>query len=160
MKLLSARAWRVGLKVLHELASMGFGGGLAACLVLHHVADGASAAEFAAARHTFAAIAQYLLLPSMAVVVLSGLLSLAATRGYIDAGWAWAKAALGISVFQATLMLANASRDAAAAVGGTDATLLEATLRSERITLWILMALSAVNVVLAVWRPRLTIKVR
>ena len=52
---------------------------MAACLVINLVANRASAVEFAASRHTFAVIAQYVLVPSMAVVVVSGLIALAAT---------------------------------------------------------------------------------
>ncbi|HKX95784.1 MAG TPA: hypothetical protein VJM48_13855 [Methylibium sp.] len=111
---------------MHEIAAIGFGGALAACLVINLTANRASPAAFAAARDTFAPIAQYLLLPSMAVVVVSGLIALAATRGYLDAGWAWVKALLGLSVFEATLLI----------------------------------VVSVVNVVLAVWRPRLMVKVR
>lgn len=52
--------------------------------------------------------------------------ALAATRCYLDAGWAWVKALL----------------------------------RPERDTLWLLIAVSVANVVLAVSRLGLTVKVR
>lgn len=153
------RGFRVGSKVLHEVASIGFGGALAACLVINLTADRASAAEFAAARQTFAAIAQYVLIPSMFVVVLSGLIALAATQAYANAGWAWIKALLGLSVFEATLLIVGSSRkqaELAAAAAAADANLIDALLRSERITIALLIVLSLVNVVLAVWRPRLS----
>ena len=41
-----------------------------------------------------------------------------------------------------------------------DPALLDSLLRSERNTLWLLLVLSVINVVLAVWRPRLTRKGR
>lgn len=156
------RRWlRLGAKTLHDVASIGFGGGLAACLVINLVADRASPAAFAAARHAHAAIAQYLLVPSMAFVVISGLIALAATRAYQNAVWAWVKALLGLSVFEATLMVVGASRQQAElAAAAADPMLIDTLLRSERNTLWLLIALSVVNVVLAVWRPRLTVKVR
>ena len=159
---MNGRGWlRLGAKALHDIASIGFGGGMAACLVINLVANRASPPEFAAARHAFAAIAQYVLAPSMAVVVVSGLIALAATRGYHDAGWAWLKALLGLSVFEATLLIVGSSRKQAEfAAAAADPTLLDALLRSERNTLWLLIALSIANVVLAVWRPRLTVKVR
>jgi uncharacterized membrane protein len=159
---MTGRRWlRLGAKALHEIASIGFGGGMAACLVINLVASRASSAEFAAARHAFAAIAQYVLLPSMAVVVLSGLIALAATRGYRDAGWAWLKALLGLSVFEATLLIVSSSRrQAELASAAGDPTLLDTLLRAERNTLWLLIALSVANVVLAVWRPRLTAEIR
>lgn len=159
---MNGRRWlRQGTKALHEIASIGFGGGLAACLVVNLAANRASAAEFAAARRAFAAIAQYVLIPSMAIVVVSGLIALAATRSYQSAGWAWVKALLGLAVFQATLLIVGSSRkQAELAAAAADPTLLDALLRSERNTLWLLIALGIVNVVLAVWRPRLAVRVR
>ncbi len=157
------RRWvRLAAKVLHEVAAIGFGGGLAACLLINGLADRASPEAFASARWLYAAIAQYLLVPCMAVVVVSGLVALAATRGYLDAGWAWLKALLGITVFEATLVVVGSgSRQAALLAAFTaDPTALQALLRAERNTLWLLVALCVVNVVLAVWRPRLTWQVR
>ncbi len=159
---MSGPRWlRLGAKALHDIASIGFGGALAACLVINLVANRSSPVEFAAARNAFAAIAQYLLVPSMAVVVVSGLVALAATRAYLDAGWAWLKALLGLSVFEATLVIVgSSSKQAELVAAATDPTLLDALLRSERNTLWLLIVLSTANVVLAVWRPRLTVRVR
>lgn len=159
---MNGRRWlRLGAKAVHDIASIGFGGGLAACLVINLTANRASSAEIAAARQVFAAIAQYLLIPSMAVVVVSGLIAMMATRGYQDAGWTWVKAVLGISVFVATVrVVGGGSKQAELAAAATDAGLLDAMLRSERNMLWLLIALCVVNVVFAVWRPRLMIKVR
>lgn len=95
----------------------------------------------------------------MAVVVVSGLLALAATRGYLDAGWAWLKALLGLSVFEATLVVVgSAQRQAELLAAAPDQ--LDALLRAERHTLVLLIGLSIVNVVLAVWRPKLAWRVR
>ena len=82
---------------------------MAACLVINLVANLASSEQFAAARHAFAAIAQYVLFSSMGIVVVSGLIALAATRSYINAGWAWVKALLDLSVFEATLLIVGSS---------------------------------------------------
>ena len=153
--------WRRILKALHEIAAIGVGGGLAACLVIGFTANAAVPAEFAAARQAIAAVARYVLVPSLAGVLITGLLAIAATRGYHDAGWAWVKALLGIGVFEATLVTVGAStRQAELAQAAADPTLLASLLHSERNTLWLLLALSVANVVLAVWRPRLTVKIR
>jgi hypothetical protein len=156
------RRWlRHGLKVLHEVAAIGIGGGLAACLVLNLMAAGASAADFVAARQAIAAIARYVLMPSLALVLLSGLFAIAATTAYHGAGWAWLKALLGLSLFEATLLTVGAGRaPAELAAVAADPALVAALLRSERNTLWLLVALCVVNVVLAVWRPRLSYRVR
>ena len=157
------RAWlRLGAKTLHDVASIAFGGALAACLVINLAANPA-APEFLAARQVFAAIAKYILVPAMAVVVLSGLLALGSTRAYMDAGWAWFKALLGLSVFEATLVVVGSSsrqEGIAEAVAAADLATVHAVLRSERITLWLLIVLGVVNVVLAVWRPRFSAKGR
>jgi hypothetical protein len=159
---MSGRVWtRRGLKALHEVAAIGIGGGLATCLVIDLVVPQESAADFVAARLVVASISRYVLLPSLAVVLVSGLLAIAATRGYRDAGWAWVKALLGLSVFEATLTTIGASRDPAEmAVIAADPELLASWLHSERATLWLLLALCLVNVVLAVWRPKLMIRIR
>lgn len=152
------RWFRLGAKVLHEIGSIGYGGALAACLVINLVANRASPEQFAAARKLFAAIAQYVLFPSMGIVVVSGLFALAATRAYINAGWAWVKALLGLSVFEATLLIVGSGQRQAELTAATDPTLVDTMLRSERLTLWLLITVSVANVVLAVWRPRLTAK--
>lgn len=159
---MNSRRWlRLGAKALHDIAAIAFGGGLAACLVINGMANRASASDFAAARQVFAAIADYVLVPSMAVVVVSGLIAMMATRGYQDAGWAWVKAVLGISVFVATVRLVGASgKQAEFAAALSDPSALDALLRSESNMLWVLIALCVVNVVLAVWRPKLMITVR
>ena len=159
---MSSRSWwRRTLKVLHEIAAIGVGGGLAACLVIGATAQLAAPAAFVAARQAIAAIAPYVLVPSLALVLVTGLLAIAATRAFHDAGWAWLKALLGLSVFEATLVTVGAStRQAELAAAGADPSLLASLLHSERNTLWLLLTLAAVNVVLAVWRPRLVPKVR
>ncbi len=153
--------WRRSLKALHEIAAIGSGGALAACLVIGLTANTASPSDFAAARLAIAGIARYVLLPSLALVLVTGMLAIAATRAFHDAGWAWLKALLGLSVFEATLVTIGAStRQAELAAAGADPTLLASLLHSERNTLWLLLGLSVANVVLAVWRPRLVPKIR
>jgi fermentation-respiration switch protein FrsA (DUF1100 family) len=161
---MNQRAWlRLGAKTVHDVASIAFGGALAACLVINLTANIAAPADFLAGRHIFAAIARYMLVPAMAVVTVSGLIALTATRGYREAGWAWLKALLGMNVFAATLLLAGSAGnqgEIAAAVSAADLDTVQRLLRSERITLWLLIVLVVVNVALAVWRPRLAFKAR
>ena len=153
--------WRRSLKALHEIAAIGVGGGLAACLIIGLTANNASPTEIVASRQAMAAVARYLLVPSLAAVLVTGMLALIATRAFMDAGWAWLKAVLGLSVFEATLVTVGAStQQAALAVAGTNASLLASLWHSERNTLWMLLGLSVANVVLAVWRPRLVVTIR
>jgi hypothetical protein len=140
---------------------MGFAGGLAACLLINLTARRDSPGDFMAARVIYGSVAQYVVVPSMAVVVVSGLIALAATRAFMDSGWAWLKALLGLLVFEATLVIVGSNRDAITrALAAPDSSVLDALLRAERNTLLLLIALSAVNVVLAIWRPKLVYTVR
>ncbi len=68
---------------------------------------------------------------------------------------------MGVSVFVATVLLVGSdSKHAELVAAATDPSLLDAMLRSERNMLWLLIALCVVNVLFAVWRPRLMIKIR
>jgi hypothetical protein len=149
------------IKFMHVVGAAGVMGAFAACLVLVAKGPAQPLVAYAATRQSIAAISQWLLLPSLALMLVSGLLAIAVNRAFHDAAWAWVKALLGVSVFEGTLVTVNASaRHAAelatlAANGQGDAAQLAQVLRTERGGLWILMALSLVNIVLAVWRPRL-----
>jgi hypothetical protein len=149
------------LKSLHELGAVGVVGSLASCLVLVATAPTRSPIGYAAVRAAIAAIAKWLLVPSLGIVLVSGLLAIAANRAFHNAGWAWVKALLGISMFEGTLLTISASArraadlSALAASGHADATQLAEVLRTEWGGLWLLISLSVANILLAVWRPRL-----
>ena len=148
------------LKALHELGAVGVMGSFAACLVLVATAPSQPPAAYAAVRHGSAAIAQWLLVPSLGLVLVSGLLALAINKAYHDAGWAWLKALLGIGMFEGTLLTVGASArraadlSAMAASGAPDPAQLAEVLRTEWGGLWLLLSLALANIVLAVWRPK------
>jgi hypothetical protein len=149
------------LKLLHELGAIGVLGSFACCLVLVATAPPSrSLAAYAAVRQSIAAISHWLLVPSLALVVVSGLLAIAANKAYVNAGWAWFKAALGLGMFEGTLLtVAGSARRAAelsalAAAGKPDPAEIAQVLHAEWGGLWVLLALSIANIVLAVWRPR------
>lgn len=150
------------LKALHELGAIGVMGALAASLALLLSAPQHSLEGYAAIRRGMDAIARWMLVPSLALVLISGLLSIAANRAYMDAGWAWIKALLGIAMFEGTLLNIQATgrkvmelSEAAVASGQSDAVALAPLLRTEWLGLWTILALSFVSLLLAVWRPRL-----
>jgi hypothetical protein len=150
------------LKFLHEIGAVGVLGTLAACVVLVATAPTDSLAAYAALRQGIAALSKWLLVPSLLVVIVSGLLSMIATRVYMDVGWVWVKALLGVSMFKGTLITISASArraaelSAQAAAGHGDPAALAVILRTEWGGLWVLIVVSLANIVLAVWRPRLS----
>jgi hypothetical protein len=77
------------LKILHEIGAIGVAGSFAACIVLIAKTPTPSLIAYAAMRQGIAAIAQWLLLPSLGLVLISGLLAIAATNAYKNAAWAW-----------------------------------------------------------------------
>jgi hypothetical protein len=149
------------LKFLHEIGAVGVLGSFAACIVLIVTAPKHSLVEYAAQRRAIAAITQWLLIPSLALVLISGLLAIAATEAYKNAGWAWVKALLGVSMFEGTLLTVGASArhaaelSAAAVAGHADAAELAQMLRTEWGGLWLMSVLAIANIILAVWRPKL-----
>lgn len=154
--------YRKLLKLLHEVGAVGVMGALAAYIVLVATAPQDSLVEYAAVRRGIAALTQWLLLPSLVLVLISGLLAIAATRAYMDQGWPWLKALSTFAMFEGTLLTVNASARKAAEISAMAATAGEASpellapiLRTEWIGLWAILALSFGNILVAVWRPRL-----
>ena len=149
------------LKFVHTVGAIGVLGALAAHLVLVAVAPGDSPAAFAAVRTGIHAISRLILLPSLLLVLVSGLLAMAIHRPFMDARWAWAKAFTGIAMFEGTLnaVQSNATRGAQLAAraleGNGDPQALAALLHHEWMGLWTIGAIAMANVALGVWRPRL-----
>lgn len=149
------------LKFLHTASAVGLGGGLAAyMLVLAGSPEITSIETHATLRHSLAMLTKWLLLPSMLIVLVTGLLAIAAHYPFMEAPWVWVKALSGILIFEATLASVDAPAQAAAAAaqraldGEIDAAELARLLRDEWGAWWMLLALSAANVALAIWRPR------
>jgi hypothetical protein len=152
---------RKTLKFLHTMAAIGFTGAIAALIVLHaSLPDPTELERFAALRVAMGAVAQWLLLPSMGLVIVSGLLAIAANPALHSAAWAWIKVALGVLVFEGTLAYVQAPmeraalRARAALQGEIPAAELGTTLPAEWGSFWVIGAVAVANVVLGVWRPR------
>lgn len=152
---------RKTLKFLHTLAAIGFMGALAALIVMHaSLPEPTELEQFAALRTAMGAVAKWLLLPSMGLVLVSGLLALIPTPAFQEAGWVWAKLATGILIFEGTLAYVQGPMEAAAdrarrALDGELAVAeLGRTLQPEWGSFWVILAVATANVVLGVWRPR------
>lgn len=152
---------RKTMKIVHTLASAAMIGGLAAYMILLVYAPQDTPEAYAQLRASIAALSTYLLLPSLAIVVLSGLLSMIIHKPFMDKGWVWLKALTGILMFKGVLTIVAAKADYAASVstrianGEATAEVLDRALAHEWATLVVVLAISVANVVLGVWRPRL-----
>lgn len=153
---------RKALKFAHTLASCGLIGALAGYLIVLMYAPQDTARSYADARMTISALCSYLLLPSLALALVTGLLSMAAHQPFQEHRWVWVKALLGLSMFEATLAIiqgkatsAATYADRIAAGDAAAATALAAAISSEWMLLGTIFALSVANIVLGVWRPRM-----
>ncbi len=144
------------------MGAIGLMGAMAALLVMLSHAPPPSALEgYALMRGAMGAVATWIFFPSLALVLLSGLLAIAFNRAFHNAGWALLKLATGILVFESGFvgilgpMQEEARRSAAALAGTVDPATLAQSLGAERGTLWVILAVATANVVLGVWRPRI-----
>lgn len=149
------------LKILHTIASGGLIGGLLAYMVILLSAPQETPQAYADMRVTIAVLSNYVLLPSLAIGLVSGLLSMAAHRPYTEKAWAWIKAATGILMFKGVLTIVGAKADYAASVseriasGELQVDVLEKALAYEWQALITIFAISVINIVLGVWRPNI-----
>ena len=150
------------VKVTHTLGAIGLMGAIAANMVLVvNAPDGA--VEFAAMRQGMLMICKWLLLPSLALVLLSGLIAMIVHQPYLHQGWVLLKAVLGLGMFEGTLATVQSQATRAASMsaklveGTGDPALMEKILSSEWFGMWTIMVLSIANVVIAIWRPKLGI---
>lgn len=151
---------RQTLKFFHTLSAIGLAGGLAAyTFVIGAAPEVTSLEAHATLRSSLAIVAKWLILPSMLIVLVTGLLAMAVHHRFQEMPWVWVKALSGILIFEATLASVDAPAQQAAAAtaravaGEIDIATLERLVRDEWGAWWALLALSAANVALAIWRP-------
>jgi hypothetical protein len=151
------------LKFLHTIGAVGLMGAMLCLIVLLGFRpDPTSIAEYALISAAMSCIGTWIFMPGLALTLIAGLLAIAANRAYHSVGWAWAKLASGILVFEwgFTAILGRlqeeADLSARALTGEVDTGELAALLGAERTSLWVLLAVATANVALGIWRPRLT----
>ena len=149
------------IKFLHTMGAIGFAGAIAAQLVLVSLTpEPAQLAEYALMRAGIAAVSKWILFPSMAAVVVSGLLAMAFNPAYHDVFWAWIKLLFGVAVFEGTLVgvhgpvMREAAKAAEALVGKIPVSELGHTMHNESGAMLTILAVAVLNVVMGVWRPR------
>jgi hypothetical protein len=150
------------LKFSHTIGAIGMMGALACLLALLWFAPPPTSPEgYAAARAGMGAVAKWVFMPSLGLTLIAGLLAIAASPVFHNAGWAWVKAATGILLFESGFvgvlgpMQAEAERSAKVLAGAAEVAGVMPAFASERNVLIVLLLLSVANVVLGVWRPRL-----
>lgn len=151
---------RATLKFLHEVATVGCAGGAAAQLLVSY-APSEDPRTLAALRAVALDICHWITLPSLALALVSGLLSLALHRAFQSAEWVWAKALMTPLLLEGTVIgilgpaRSAAELTAAAAAGeALNVRAMAETLRIERYGLLLMLALFGAQIALAVWRPR------
>ena len=153
-------------KFLHTLAACGVIGALLGYAVLLAHAPQDTPEAYAAMRQSISALCDYILFPSLAVVLITGLLAMAAHHPFVEMRWVWLKALMGLGMFEGTLAVIGSKANDAAAIaariadGGAEEGLLAAVLAYEWHSLGVLIALAAANVLLGVWRPGLKARQR
>ena len=153
--------WKNLLKLLHYASLAGLGGGIVVILVLLDTIDATSPAAVAGMHATIALLCGGLVVPSLVIVLLTGMLLVVARPQLISARWVWAKAFFGVIVaatllagFQ-PLVLALASMSATGAIGDAPPGPLASLVETERLAAYLTLVNIAAAMVIAVWRPRL-----
>lgn len=149
------------IKFLHSLASCGLIGALLGYMIVLIAAPQDTPAAYADMRQSINGLSNYLLLPSLAVALVSGLVSMIVQPVFLDRRWVWIKALSGLAMFEGTLAIIGAKANHAAKVsiqiaeGTAEPDALDTALANEWYSLAVIMALSVANVALGVWRPAL-----
>jgi len=147
-------------KILHSIAACGIIGGIGCYMVLLTISVPETAGTYADLRQSISVISNYIILPSMALVIGTGLLSMIVHQPFTEKGWVWIKAMTGILLFEGTLTIVGARASYAAqksaeiAAGIVPADTLDSLIAREWGTLVIVMGIALLNIVLGVWRPR------
>ena len=153
------------LKFIHTVATAVLVGVLALQLVVSFRYGPLLAAADAAAlgaRQVMVDVSRWLMVPSLVVVVVSGLLLMGLNRTFSSAGWVWIKALIGLLLVKAVITVNDpAVRDIAALVGqglasgdGEALAELARLARMEWLGGWLALALSIAAIGFGVWRPR------
>ncbi|MGH6622469.1 MAG: DUF2269 family protein [Burkholderiaceae bacterium] len=152
---------RNALRWLHLLAGGTFMGAVAAALLIAARADTMSPTAFASSRELINFVGSYLALPSLTVLIVSGMLLVAAHPIWMEARWVWAKAFLGALVSALFLFLVQpAFRRAAALASGALGSApsfddLQSAIQTGATYGAAVLVIALVASTIAVWKPRL-----
>ena len=152
--------WKNLIKLLHYASLVGLAGGILVSLVLADTVDATSPSATASIHAAIALICGAVIVPSMIVMLLTGMLLVVAKPHLIGARWVWVKAVLGLVTGAVILLALQPAVNAAASISATGA-LGEAApgplanvVASEHAAAWWTLGLVLIAMVIAVWRPR------
>jgi hypothetical protein len=153
--------WKNLVKLMHYAGLVGLAGGVLIALVLADTVDATSPGRSATVHAAVAHVGATVIVPSMVIVLLSGMLLVVARPQLIGARWVWLKAVLGLILGGVVLLALQPALRAAAAMAadgalgeramGSLAAVVGAEVRAATITLVLVVAAAVV----AIWRPRL-----
>ncbi len=155
---------RQTIKFLHTLSSCGLIGALVAYLLILWRAPQDTLSQYADMRETISLICRFTLVPSLGLSLVSGLMSMMVHKPYQEKRWAWAKAFLGLAMFESTLAITQskaieAAEFAARMAAGNSVEearqLLNEALHGEWNVLFAILAISCAQTALGIWRPKL-----
>lgn len=154
---------RKALKFCHTLGGVGLLGTLITLIiVLALLPDPLQDIHgYAALTELTDRLARWVLLPSLALTLVSGLLSIGAVTAFHSAGWAWLKLATGIVMFEGTLLAVQGPIQREAKLtreflnGGLEPSVLAGSFDTISYSIIVLGSVAVANVVLGIWRPRL-----
>lgn len=147
------------LRWLHLIAGAGFMGAVAASLLIAARADAMSPTAFASARQMIDFIGSYLALPSLTVLVVSGMLLVAARPVWMEARWVWTKAFLGALIGTLFLVCVQPAFNQAAALSSSALSspsfnALQSAVQAGWTYGTAVLVLALAASAIAVWRPR------
>ncbi len=146
------------VKILHTLGAVGVTGALVVYLVLHATLPSPEElAAYAALRTAIDDVMTWVLMPSLLVVLVSGLLSITTHRPFTMQGWVWFKALMGIVMFEGTLLavVSPAGFAAEAARAAVDSGIAAVPADGREVAaVSAILVLALANIVVGVWRPR------
>lgn len=155
-----APMWKNLFKLLHLAGLVGLAGGLVVSLVLADTVDATSPSGTATVHAAIALVSGAVIVPSLVVVLLTGMLLVVARPQLIGARWVWLKAVLGVATGAVVLLALQPAVRAAAAIAAGGALgerpmgPLASVVQAEHGAAWATLALVAAAVAIAIWRPR------
>ncbi|MDZ7651884.1 MAG: hypothetical protein U5L03_04675 [Burkholderiaceae bacterium] len=156
---------RRSLKFVHTVATATLVGALVLQLLMAwRYTPGVATGDALAigARQVMVDVSRWVLVPSLVVVVVSGLLLMGLNKTFGSAGWVWIKAMIGLLLVKGVISINDpAARDIAALVSqGAIAANAEALAELARLARmewlggWLALVLAIAGIGFGVWRPR------